>query len=205
MASTSIEDNSENTTIGTGRGGNVTVIAPESVELKNGVLNTETYGTGDAGEITIRAGRLLIQDGGNVSTATYAQGKGGDLLINAPESVELIGIGKDFEGKNLANLSAKAQDSSTGPAGNLMIATGKLIVRDGAQVAVSSQGTGAAGNLKITSPSIFLDNGSLDATTTAGQGNVNYYFWVLSITFHISQATTNHSYSPALRSGVTST
>jgi filamentous hemagglutinin family protein len=162
-----------NATIATGRGGNLTLIAPESVELRNGALYTDTLGSGDAGDITIKTGRLLVQDGGNVSTATSGQGKGGNLTINAPKSVELIRIGKDFKGNNLPNLSAEAQDGSTGSAGKLTIATGKLIVRDGAEVAVSSKGTRAAGNLELISPSVLMDNGTFSAETTAGQGNIN--------------------------------
>jgi large exoprotein involved in heme utilization and adhesion len=53
----------------------------------------------------------------------------------------------------------------------LTIATGQLIVRDKAQVAVNSRGTGNAGNLEVTASSILLDKqGKLTAETASGQG-----------------------------------
>ena len=52
-----------------------------------------------------------------------------------------------------------AQSSSNGKAGDLRIETGRLSIRNGAQVNVSSSGTGDAGNLQVQANSIRLDNG----------------------------------------------
>ena len=55
----------------------------------------------------------------------------------------------------------------------LSIETGELIVRDGAQVSVSSQDQGAAGNLNIVADRLRLQEGTLSAETVAGdQGNI---------------------------------
>jgi len=46
-----------------------------------------------------------------------------------------------------------------------------LTVRDGAEVAISSQGTGKAGNLSVQGRSIYLNNqGTITATTRSGNG-----------------------------------
>jgi large exoprotein involved in heme utilization and adhesion len=58
-----------------------------------------------------------------------------------------------------------------GNAGQLMIKTGRLTVRDGAEVGVRSTGLGSAGSLDVTADSIWLENqGTISAVTFAGLG-----------------------------------
>ncbi len=168
-----------------GRAGNLTVNASESVELigtslvgrrRNSGLSSTTASAEKAGNIAINTGRLLIQDGAEVSATTYGQGQAGNLKVTAPESVELSGTSPDgvpsrllADASNLAPQFKAPEVSGLG--GDLMIATGKLIVRDRAEVTVSSNGTGDAGNLEVTAHSILLDNkAALIAETTSGQG-----------------------------------
>lgn len=55
----------------------------------------------------------------------------------------------------------------------MKITTGQLVVQDGAEVSVSSQGSGNAGNLEVGSRSIRLDNQArLRSDTQAGEGNI---------------------------------
>jgi filamentous hemagglutinin family protein len=159
-----------------GRGGNLTVDASESVEVSGrsasggpSLLTVETQTDGDAGKLEITTGRLIIRDGAEVSAATYfGAGQGGTLNVAASKSVEVIGTGIGREGQ-LVPSTLRAASSFTGNAGDLTIATGKLTVRDGAEVTVSGMRSGAAGNLEVEANSIKLDNsGSLRAETAAG-------------------------------------
>jgi len=169
----------------TGRAGNLTVNASESVELigtslvgdrNSSGLSSATASAKQAGDITLNTGRLLIENGAEVSAITVDEGRAGNLKVTATESVELSGRSPDgvpsrllAEASNLAP-QFKAPEV-TGQGGDLMIATGKLIIRDGAVVTVSSEGTGKAGELNVTARSILLDNkGTLTAETTSGQG-----------------------------------
>ncbi len=149
-------------TLATGQGGNLTVNASESVKLiNNGFIATTTQGSGDAGNLTLNTGMLLAQEGAQVSASTVGEGKGGILTVNASDSVELSG-----ENSGLFSATVDAGD-----AGNLRIATRELIIRDGAEVTVSSKGTGDAGNLTVTARSIRLDNqGVLLAEAASGEG-----------------------------------
>ena len=90
--------------------------------------------------------------------------------MTATESVQLIGISPD--GQPITGLLTQAVGvAGAGAAGDLTIASGELIVQDGAQVNVSSEGTGDAGNLEVAVRSIQLDNkGKLTAETAAGNG-----------------------------------
>jgi len=159
-----------------GRSGNLTVDASESVEVSGrsasggpSLLTVETLTDGDAGKLEITTGRLIIRDGAEVSAATYfGAGQGGTLNVAASKSVEVIGTGIGREGQ-LVPSTLRAASEGAGNAGDLTIATGKLTVRDGAEVTVSGMRSGAAGNLEVRADSIKLDNsGSLRAETAAG-------------------------------------
>jgi large exoprotein involved in heme utilization and adhesion len=112
---------------------------------------------------------MIIRDGAEVTAATYfGAGQGGTLKVTASKSVDVIGTGIDRNGQ-LVPSTLRAASEGAGNAGDLTIATGKLTVRDGAEVTVSGMQAGAAGNLEVSANSIKLDNsGSLRAETAAG-------------------------------------
>lgn len=164
-------------TLGEGQGGNLTVNASDSVEVIGTTadgqsissLSSRTEGTGAAGDLTITTKRLTVQDGAGVLAGTTpgSEGQGGTLTVNAAESVELIGTTAD--GQFVSGLGT--QTAGGGAAGDLTIATKQLIVRDGAEVNVSSEGTRNAGNLEIVARDLLLDKrGVLRATTDSGEG-----------------------------------
>ena len=159
-----------------GRGGNLTVTASESVEVSGrsasggpSLLTVETLTDGDAGKLEITTERMIIRDGAEVTAATYfGAGQGGTLKVTASKSVDVIGTGINRNGQ-LVPSTLRAASEGAGNAGDLTIATGKLTVRDGAEVTVSGMQAGAAGNLEVSANSIKLDNsGSLRAETAAG-------------------------------------
>jgi filamentous hemagglutinin family protein len=188
---------------GSGAGGNLIVNASESVDLLGSYtyrnttdtrpsgLFSATIASGKAGDITVNTGRLRIQNGAQISVESSgeiqdsefipATGKGGNLTVNARESVELIGTSAQGF---LTGLFATTRGRADG--GKIAIATGKLIVQDGAAVSVSSQvskkyiylgGTpnlGKAGNLEVQARSIRMDNqGKLASETDSGKGGGN--------------------------------
>jgi filamentous hemagglutinin family protein len=162
-------------TVGRGKGGVLDVNASDSVELigtsttgrdRSGLF-VQTQGAGDAGNLNIVTRRLSARGGAEVSASTFSEGKGGKLTVTALDLVELRGTSAD--GQLPSGLFA--QTDGSGVAGDLKIDTGLLIVRDRAQVTVSSQGLGNAGNLDITARSIELDKeGKVIAATLSGNG-----------------------------------
>ena len=221
-------------TRGEGAGGNLVVNASESVELIGSfstpdntfasVLSSTTGAAGKAGNITINTGRLRIQDGAEVSVESSGQalppyssrqfipatGKGGNLNVNASESVELIGTSLTGSPSSLLALT-----KGSGDAGKLTIATGQLIIRDGAAVTVSSEvpknytylgnprNLGKAGELNVTARSIQLDNqGKLTSETDTGQGgNINLQVQNLLQLRRNSQISTNAGKAQAIGDG----
>ncbi|GAX42197.1 filamentous hemagglutinin family outer membrane protein [Tolypothrix sp. NIES-4075] len=171
-----------NATSSSGKGGSLAVTASESVEIggAQSFLFTDTFGLETAGDLTITTKKLIVRDGGQVSSASLGIGSAGNLVVNASESVELSGIAKipliSGERPIPSGLFASSglegsRFIGTGVGGNLKINTGNLVVRDGAQVSVSSLGSSVAGQLQVQARSIDLDNqGQLIAETASGNG-----------------------------------
>ncbi|MEG4580740.1 filamentous hemagglutinin N-terminal domain-containing protein [Microcoleus sp. MON1_C5] len=137
-------------TLGAENGGKVLVRTTEVVLSESSLLNANVTitGTGTGGDLTIDTGRLLVNDRSQVSAGTRGEGNGGRLQITASDSVEVIGTGISADGEVPSGLLAASTGS--GDAGNLTIDTGRLLVRDGAQVSANSLREGLAGNIKIT-------------------------------------------------------
>src|SRR5919199_405123 len=152
-------------TLGSGKGGNLTVQATESVLVsgtddskhKRGSslrATVEPGATGDGGHLTIDTGRLIVRDGAQVLTATFGEGNAGVLTVQNATEVELVGgvvvNGKFFPGGLLS------QTRGTGAGGNLLISTGSLIVRDGAEVSATTFGSGDAGDVTVRASEVEL-------------------------------------------------
>lgn len=144
-------------TDGGGNGGNLTVNASESIEV-NGVTPREQYsselstevsqnGKGNAGDLTINTKRLIVRNGGQVSATTFGAGNGGKLTVNAADSVEVIGVTPLDQ--TSSGLYTSVDPTGTGNAGDLIVNTGRLIVRDGAQILAGTLGTGDGGDLTV--------------------------------------------------------
>jgi filamentous hemagglutinin family protein len=92
-----------------------------------------------AGNIQVQGRRLSLTDGAIILANTLGSKPGGDLTVNTSESVELIGFPTSLRTRSL----------SSGNVGNLTVTTGKLIVRDGAQLVVGSSSSGSTGKLTV--------------------------------------------------------
>lgn len=149
-----------NMTSGSQAGGALSVDASESIEVKgysaDGQINSSilslTTGTGAAGDLTIKTRRLVISNGGAVAAYTAIDGAAGNLSVDAEDSVEVIGTNADG---GIPSILATATFGS-GSAGNLAIATGKLIVQNGGVVSASTAQSGAAGNITVNAKSVEL-------------------------------------------------
>jgi filamentous hemagglutinin family protein len=141
---------------GAGKAGNLTINASGNVEL----IGTSTDGnassalrsftlsgsTGDAGNLTITTQNLFVQDGALVGSSTSGSGKAGNLTVNASGKVELIGTSANF--RRASGLFASTEES-TGNAGDLIINTQDLLIKNGAQVSAGTFSGGKGGNLTV--------------------------------------------------------
>ena len=142
-----------------------------------------TVGSGKGGDVTLNARRLIVRDGGAIIAGTLGAGAGGNVMVTASESVEIVGTSRgamfpsaigtasgDLLYQNFFGLQP-----ASGAAGSLSIAASRLSVRDGAAVSVQSDGTGAAGSINVVADSIALNaQGIIDGRTALGTGaNIN--------------------------------
>ncbi|NEP02949.1 MAG: S-layer family protein, partial [Symploca sp. SIO2E9] len=161
-------------TLGRGNGGNLTINASESVQVKGTSPDDESpsrlsvraniSSTGNAGELRISTPRLLIAEGAQVDASTSGSGDGGNLTIEATELVEVRGTSVDRESRSFLI----AQTQSKGKAGNLTITTSRLLITEGAVVSASTLGEGDGGNLTINTQELLLSDGAQVSARSEG-------------------------------------
>ncbi|NMG09244.1 filamentous hemagglutinin N-terminal domain-containing protein [Brasilonema sp. UFV-L1] len=139
--------------------------------VENGArISADNFGSGLPNSSTLNVRQLVIQNGGEVKSGSFAAGDGGTLTVNATKSVDVVGSGTIAGNTITSTLFSEASADSSGKAGNLIINTPNLNVRDGAEVTVRGKGSGSAGNLTVTANTIRLNQGKLIAETNAGEG-----------------------------------
>jgi filamentous hemagglutinin family protein len=146
---------------GTGRGGDVNVIAP-NLQVSNGaVIDSRTVNNQSGGTITLNLGNLALLGGGQILSTSDGSGPAGTVRINATDGIQIAGRDPTYADR-LARFGTTAVDPITAASG----------------IYVRSTDTGAAGNVIIgdrgTTPSLFLDGGEIVADSNAVTGgNVN--------------------------------
>ncbi|MGK7900201.1 MAG: filamentous hemagglutinin N-terminal domain-containing protein [Hormoscilla sp.] len=175
--------------LATGNGGNSTINASESIEVRgfeptvfgSSFISTFTVTEGNAGNLIINTPRLLVVDGAQVNSTTSSSGNAGEVTINARE-IAVSGIeGPTGEPSEISASAFQLGEAiretfmlppvTTGDTGKLTINTSRLLITDGGIVTVEHDGTGDAGNLFINANKIrLLRGGSIGATTATGQG-----------------------------------
>ncbi len=154
----------------TGNVGNLN-ITTGLLTVENGArISAANFGSSQVGgNATFNLRQLVVQNGGEIRSASFGEGAGGTLNIKASDSIDVVGVGNIGGERVISSLFTEAQ--AAGKAGNLIIQSDRLSVRDGAELTVSSEGSGQAGNLDITARIVQLDNqGKLIAETAFGDG-----------------------------------
>jgi filamentous hemagglutinin family protein len=160
-------------TLSSGRGGNLTITAPESITLTgNGsFIAAETSGSGTGGDLTLETGTLTVRDQAKVTVSSTETGNAGNLNVTANlvllDNGQLIAQTASGEGGNINlkvedvllmrnNSLISAQAGNNGNGGNIDI-NSRLIVavpsEDSDIVADAERGNG--GNINITTSGIF--------------------------------------------------
>ena len=154
------------TTEGHGRGGNLRIDAPESVELGNqGVIRTasERESSGDAGHFTLETDRLTVLEGSGIETTSKGQGDAGNIDIVASH-VEVRG--EDIEDRRVSRIEAATTRRSGGNAGDVTLRAESLRVLGGALVSSTALGGENGGNLTIVVPDIEVSGETMNGRTS---------------------------------------
>ncbi|MEZ2238352.1 filamentous hemagglutinin N-terminal domain-containing protein [Microcoleus sp.] len=127
-------------------GGTIQVQGRRVVLTEDSGILSETFGSQNGGTVSIQAAQFIAEGGGYVDTTTYGAGRGGNLSVTATDSIELSGSNADgtFDSGLFAQVNVEDGQTlpATGNGGDLTIATGRLILRDGAQIASNTLSEG---------------------------------------------------------------
>lgn len=188
-----LEDFTINTSAETGGWGrDIEVNAADDIELRNGAIGTITdLGGGNAGNLTLNTRRLRIEKtpgttfpfpvgiGSNANRGSSSNA--GNAIVNASESIEIIGNRpgafsidprRIIDTLRTIETGISTQALGSGNSGQLTIATGDLIVRDGAGITTFPE-VGKGGDLTINARTIFLQGRGGLGTGTLGQDSGN--------------------------------
>ncbi|RCJ28205.1 filamentous hemagglutinin [Nostoc sp. ATCC 43529] len=166
----------------TGKGGNLTVYASESVELAgtspNGItpsgLFTSTQSSASAGNLTLITDQLIVRDGAVITVSSQLEknityqggvpslGPAGDLNITA-RSI-------------LLDKGTLTSNSESGKGGNIRLQVRDLLLmRRNSQISTNAGGNGDGGNITIKAPNGFIvappfGNSDITANAVSGAG-----------------------------------
>ncbi len=180
-------------TRGTGRGGDITVIADDSVRLsgfggmssvgsgsgasgririatpvlaleRGAQIKTDSLGSGRAGDIDLTLAELSLTGGSQIGSSAFAAGAGGTIRIAATAGVALAGR---------SGFGASGVFSSTlgaGDAGAVAIETPRLLLEQGAEIGASTLGAGAAGAIGLQVGEARVRQGARIESSSVGAG-----------------------------------
>jgi filamentous hemagglutinin family protein len=116
------------------------------------------------GNIQVRGRQVTLTNGSQIEASTLGSQPGGTLNVIASDAVELIGRSANSR-QWPSSLATTVYPGATGAGGNLTLSTGRLILRDGAQIVTSTFSRGAAGNLAVRASDLV----ELSGTSAPGQ------------------------------------
>jgi filamentous hemagglutinin family protein len=159
--------------VGTGNGGDVTVnadrieligtspLAPDSLTQVGSI----TFGSGKAGDVTVSTRQLVVRDGAALTSSVIPSlsalgqplpgsgtGNGGNLEVNASESIEIVGVNPFIVAPSFMGV----QTFALGNAGELLVNTNRLVLRDGGSVSTFTSATGNAGQMTVNASEILI-------------------------------------------------
>ncbi|MEO0834636.1 MAG: filamentous hemagglutinin N-terminal domain-containing protein [Cyanobacteria bacterium J06642_3] len=181
-----------NLTFGEVAGGDINIIAEDSIDLRNsppnsivstGILTNSTIGSGVGGDISIQANTITIDNAGILSNSGALLppdgrlipfgGEGGNVSIQADESIEASGVlVSPINPELVIGAGVGTSTFSASDGGDLTISTGRLIIRDGASFASATFGTGDGGELTINATESVELIGNLANGMTNGMSQI---------------------------------
>ncbi|KMW70029.1 filamentous hemagglutinin N-terminal domain-containing protein [Limnoraphis robusta] len=122
-------------------------VSPEDITAFFSDISTASDNVeGSAGGIFITTNKLTIQEGGEIGTSATGRGSSGVVQVKANE-VEIAGELTIDGGSSRSSLDVFT--NGAGSAGTLNLETGRLTIRDGGRISVSSVNGSSAGSINI--------------------------------------------------------
>ncbi|MEK7990819.1 MAG: hypothetical protein VSS52_007410, partial [Thiotrichaceae bacterium] len=133
-------------TNGTGRGGDISFIAENQLDIVDASIFSTTWGddgqAGDAGDLYLQAKTLNIGQGTRIGTTTGGSANAGTFTIEA-ESIYLGGLGDGL------NVQLITSSKALGDSGDIIIRANDILLEDGAYLITAHYGEGNAGDISL--------------------------------------------------------
>ena len=128
-------------------------------------MHTDALGAGPGGNISLRAATLTLNDA-TVHADTLRSGKAGDIAVAITGAAALDGSA----GSVPASISSTSLDGSSGPPGNITIASGALSLGGGALISSCSLGASNTGLVRVDTGNLTMAGMSQISSDTVGSG-----------------------------------
>jgi filamentous hemagglutinin family protein len=178
-------------TLGRGNAGAIVIRATDIELIGTGLLGlldkssitAQSFDAGAGGNITIETRRLVVANGAEISSDTAFRpleqllpgqqptpakpgtlpggGAAGDISIRASESVEMFGISSSTF-PSLSRITSGVGVNTLGRGGRVTIETGRLTLRDGAEISSATRGIGDAGSVNVRASVAEISGGLAD-------------------------------------------
>ncbi|MBD1810030.1 filamentous hemagglutinin N-terminal domain-containing protein [Microcoleus sp. FACHB-SPT15] len=180
-----------------GNAGDITIHTQTFRIADGATLSARSRGDGQGGDITVNAVRTFeAVNGGQLITTTFGQGRAGNITVNAGEQITIAGSDPNYTARlakfpnpvepyvanaisetgSASGLFANTEPNSVGRGGDIQIATGRLIVQEGARMITSTAGSERAGDITVSASDIQLSSAAsglfAQTTTSANAGNL---------------------------------
>ncbi|MDD1425829.1 filamentous hemagglutinin N-terminal domain-containing protein [Dolichospermum sp. ST_sed9] len=154
-------------TEGTGNAGNIS-ITTQNLNITDGVkISASTINSGKGGNINLNTNTFTATNGAQFLTTTSGNAQSGNINLIVKDNITLDGIN--------TGLFANTEPGSTGKSGSITIDPQTFIIRNGAGIAVNSQGSGEGGDIFLQAGLLTLNNQAFISAETASNqgGNIN--------------------------------
>ncbi len=185
------------TTASTGRGGNVTIHATDSVSMSgetaglspellfalgtiqpSGIFTLTIGGKcsgacGNAGNVIISTGSLSMGSGAQINSGTSSTGQGGDITATATGPFSISGTLSDGTSSGIFSRTV-GSDPASGKGGDINVQALQVALSNKSSISASSTGPGNAGNVTIQAGDSFMMHSSTvnTSTTQSDGGNI---------------------------------
>ena len=127
-----------------GTAGNLNISTGNLVILGDGI-SSQALGTGAGGLVEVAAKNIIIEGGGNIASSTLVSGRGGNVKITA-DNIQISGVNP----VSLLPSIIAAPSTGTGDAGDVIINTRQLSLKNGGRIDSSTLSAGNAGSVTVT-------------------------------------------------------
>ncbi|NJM97526.1 MAG: S-layer family protein [Phormidesmis sp. RL_2_1] len=157
---------------GNGNAGDIDISARRQIDITGATPTEDAYsgiyafigeaGNGDAGNITLSTGQLNVTEGGQINSAVIGgRGSGGNIFIGADT---VLISGDSPLGLNPSLIATNTAQNGQGDAGDLVLVTNTLMLREGGQLLSNTDALGNAGDVTVTAQAIEI----IGVTPTTG-------------------------------------